>query len=309
MRMKLWIGVSLLAAVVWTGAALGGVLAGDSAATAPANDNFANALVLPGASTTRLGDTNVDATLELDEPDTVADGPAANSVWYFWTAPANGMVVIDLKTSDYDTLLAAYTGNAVNALTEVASNDDFGEGNQSRVRFPAASGTVYRIRVDGYDGDTGTINLALHQDPPPANDNFASATVLSGATTSRTRRHERRRDARGGRGRQRRGHHRRSICLVHVDGAGERADDDRHGDEQLQHAARRLHRASVGALTEVASNDDWQTELTSQVTFAATWGRSTASESTASRPTPARSTSISTTCCRRRTTTSRTPSG
>ena len=40
----------------------------------------------------------------------VADGPAVNSVWYTWTAPANGQVVVDLARSSYDTLLAAYTG-------------------------------------------------------------------------------------------------------------------------------------------------------------------------------------------------------
>ena len=71
---------------MWTGAALGGVLVGDAAATAPANDNFANAIVLPGASATRLGDTNVDATLEQDEPDMVADKPAAK----FGLVPLDG---------------------------------------------------------------------------------------------------------------------------------------------------------------------------------------------------------------------------
>ena len=157
----------LIAGTLWTGAALGGVLVGDAPTAAPPNDNFANAIVLTGASATRAGDTNVEATLEAGEPDTVADGPALNSVWYAWTAPANGQVVVDLRTSSYDTLLAAYTGGAVNALTEVASNDDFGNSSQSRIRFQATSGTIYRIRVDGFNGDTGTINLNLHQNQPP----------------------------------------------------------------------------------------------------------------------------------------------
>ena len=80
--MRLSLGICLLAGAVWTGAALGGVFVGDAPTVAPANDNFANPIVLAGSNVTRAGDTNVDATLETGEPDTVAGRTAENSVWY-----------------------------------------------------------------------------------------------------------------------------------------------------------------------------------------------------------------------------------
>jgi hypothetical protein len=168
--------LTLFAGAVWTAVALAGVLAIGATAAAPTNDNFANAIVLSGAVDSRSGDTNVDATLETGEDPTVADRSGGKSVWYSWTAPLTGMVVIDTATSGFDTLLGVYTGNAVNALTPVASNDDVKTTVlTSRVRFPATTGAVYRIRVDGFEGDAGTINLHVHQALPPPNDAFANA--------------------------------------------------------------------------------------------------------------------------------------
>jgi hypothetical protein len=170
--MRLWIGVAL-------GLTLGGVLAIGATAAAPSNDDFAGAIALTGTDASRSGDTNVDATLQPGEPATVAGSPAGASVWYSWTAPITGMVVIDTATSGFDTLLGVYTGTAVDTLGEVASNDDFiRPPGTSRVRFSATTGTIYRIRVAGYAGATGTINLHVHQAPPPSNDDFANAIDL-----------------------------------------------------------------------------------------------------------------------------------
>ena len=75
------------------------------------------------------------------------------------------------KRSDFDTLLAVYTGDSVDQLTPVASNDDIilGEYQQSYLSFPATAGTTYRIAVDGYAGAVGTVVLNVD---PPANDDF-----------------------------------------------------------------------------------------------------------------------------------------
>ena len=62
--------------------------------------------------------------------------------------------------SDFDTLLAVYIGTSVDALTEVASDDDGGPGLTSRVVFSATGGTTYRIAVDGYGGDEGNLVLS-----------------------------------------------------------------------------------------------------------------------------------------------------
>jgi hypothetical protein len=83
--------------------------------------------------------------------------------------------------SDFDTLLAVYTGNAVNALTEVASNDDSAGTKQSSVTFQAQTNVVYHVAVAGKlvfgQVQQGIVQLTING--PPPNDNLASATVLS----------------------------------------------------------------------------------------------------------------------------------
>jgi Fibronectin type III domain/PASTA domain/Divergent InlB B-repeat domain len=186
---KWWVGIPLVSAVLWFGVAAGGAIANGSTTAAPPNDNFVDAVVLSGDDASRLGDTNVGATLEAGEPTTVAGEPSGASVWYRWTAPESGNVRVDTVTSDFDTLLGVYTGSAVATLTEVASNDNAKDGFTSSVTFAVAGGTTYQIRVDGDGGDTGTINLHLRETlpgPPPANDDFANAVVLSGQNASRS---------------------------------------------------------------------------------------------------------------------------
>lgn len=142
----------------------------------PPNDDFADAEVLTGLSAVTTG-TNVEATKEPNEP-SHGTGSAA-SVWYSWTAPAAGSVMIETCDSDFDTLLAVYTGGAVGALTPVATNDD-DCGTKSRVIITATLGTTYRIAVDGFGTATGSISLSIFAITPITNDAFADAEVLSG---------------------------------------------------------------------------------------------------------------------------------
>ena len=160
-------------AVACLGISFGGAARGSAQTAAPANDNFASATVLTGQNATRAGDTNVDATLETGESTTVAGSTGGASVWYSWTAPVDGLVRIDTLGSDFDSLLGVYTGSSVGSLAELASNDDCCGGLTSRVRFEAVSGTTYRIRVDGFNGDGGNIDLAVFETQNPANDDFS----------------------------------------------------------------------------------------------------------------------------------------
>jgi len=151
----------------------------------PPNNNFTNATAIAGLSGTISGST-ANATREASEP-TIQGNPGGSSVWYRWTAPASGPVIIDTVGSTFDTLLGAYTGTAVSALTLVADNDDIDAGHanyQSQVTFPAVAGATYRIVVDGYNGVTGVAVLNWTQTPTniPPNNNFANAQILSGAT-------------------------------------------------------------------------------------------------------------------------------
>ena len=162
------------------------------AAAGPANDSFAARITLAGTNATSTG-TNVGATKEAGEPDH-AGNPGGNSVWWTWTAPADGEVTLDTDGSGFDTLLAVYLGTAVSSLSAVATNDDHGVQVTSRVRFEVLKSAQYQIAVDGFnDGtnvDTGDVTLTLSFIPGPilrpANDSFANAFPLSGASLTTT---------------------------------------------------------------------------------------------------------------------------
>ncbi len=111
----------------------------------PGNDHFANRVTLSGPSGT-VNATNYRATREADEPLHVRTGN--NSVWWRWTAPAVGVLTIDLAGSSFNTLLGTYVGNALGQLVPRAANDDFGASPQSKVTLAVAAGETVQIAVD-----------------------------------------------------------------------------------------------------------------------------------------------------------------
>ena len=132
----------------------------------PANDAFAAAVELASLSGTT--GTNLAATRESGEPD--HGWGASRSVWYRWTAPSDGSLTLSTEGSGYDTVLAAYSGSSLGALAKLAANDDASSSVRwSRITFPVASGTIYRVVVDGYYGASGSISLSgsFTATPPP----------------------------------------------------------------------------------------------------------------------------------------------
>lgn len=150
---------------------------------APENDDFADSILLAGPSASG-GGSNWGATKESGEPD--HDGnPGGASVWWRWIAPANGIVTANTDGSDFDTILGVYTGDVVDALKTVVSDDDSGLEKASAVTFDASTGEAYQIAVDGFDGNAGNISLSLNlvaAPSPPINDNFDSPIVIVGST-------------------------------------------------------------------------------------------------------------------------------
>ena len=146
-----------------------------ASASPPSNDNFANAESITDRFGWVEGD-NTEATKEPGEPNH-AGNPGGASVWYSWTAPSAGRATFSLCWSEFDSLLAVYTGDQLTQLQQVAADDD-GCGDQSRVSFSAAAGVTYRIAVDGTDGATGYFELDWGI--APANDDFAAAAELPG---------------------------------------------------------------------------------------------------------------------------------
>ena len=163
------------AAFLWT--VLLAVLSGGLLLPAAGNDAFADTWDfgddLPAEDLRR---SNAAATAEADEPDHA--GELSHSLWYRWTAAYDETVVIETAGSDFDTVLAVYTGNSLAGLAEAASNDDADVGRTSRLVLQAEGGTTYHIAVDGFGDDTGLVDLAIRSLPPPANDDFVDAVVL-----------------------------------------------------------------------------------------------------------------------------------
>lgn len=164
---------------------------------APPNDDLANATALGGEAGWLLGETNEWASAEPGEPSHGGlAGTPARSVWYRWTAPAAGRAVVKGSTAPYSAVtsivLAAYTGAAVDGLTEVAAADGSGMSGV-RLEFDSVAGTTYHIVLDGSDEDeTSDFDLTWALSPPP-NDDFADpielderSGTLSGTTEGAT---------------------------------------------------------------------------------------------------------------------------
>jgi 5-hydroxyisourate hydrolase-like protein (transthyretin family) len=154
------------------------LLSGPAHSAAPANDAFASPLSISGIPVTVAG-SNVGATLEPGEPrPLVAEicGAGHASVWYEWTAAADGLVEANTFGSTFNTVLAVWIGTELGGLREIAGDDDaqLGISLQSQLSFRAEAGVDYRIAVYSRDEDsTGDIVLNLSN----------SVTALSGTIT------------------------------------------------------------------------------------------------------------------------------
>ncbi len=129
----------------------------DPSAPVPENNYFADRITISGLNGSTAG-SNVNAYKELGEPKH-ANKIGGQSVWWEWNAPESGNVAIDTIGSNFDTILAVYTGNSVSGLIPVAANDDYGGTILSRVYFEVNEGTSYKIAVDGWGSYTGDIVL------------------------------------------------------------------------------------------------------------------------------------------------------
>jgi hypothetical protein len=134
----------------------------------PDNDFFASSITFSGNSGLVTG-SNVNATREAGEP-LHADLPGGASVWWEWTASESGEVCFDTFGSDFDTILAVYSGQSLSGLTPIAANDDYGNTNQSMVTFIVTAENSYKLAVDGWNGAQGSIVLNWQFSPIPAED-------------------------------------------------------------------------------------------------------------------------------------------
>ena len=152
----------------------------------PANDAFAAATVIEGEEGSLAVDL-LHATAEPGEPvfDARLGRPAA-SVWYMWTAPADGAFRfrVPVLAGDYNERgevvrhdrVHVYTGDGIAGLREVA----FAPWHAT---FFAARDSTYRVRVSGVSR-AAPMDLRWSPGDRPLNDDFADATVLEGESDS-----------------------------------------------------------------------------------------------------------------------------
>jgi hypothetical protein len=151
----------------------------------PANDNFESAEILSGRSIGRHT-SNLGATMQLwggpypifpvyGEP-TWGQNQGGHSIWYRWTAPADGLCVINGAGDNFPLIFNVCLGSAVDQLSVVAANAL--NAAYHDVEFDAVAGTTYYVSVDGNTGEEGELDWTLQL--KPYNDDFASRRLLNG---------------------------------------------------------------------------------------------------------------------------------
>jgi hypothetical protein len=87
------------------------------------------------------------------------------SQWFAYKAESSGTLLVSTEGSDFDTVLAVYTGNGADfgSLTTAGCDDNSGaDGKSSVVRIAAGAGTIYYIVVDGVKAATGHVKLSYN---------------------------------------------------------------------------------------------------------------------------------------------------
>jgi uncharacterized delta-60 repeat protein/uncharacterized repeat protein (TIGR01451 family) len=141
-------------------------LAGGSASAAPDNDNLASAAVISGTSGIEVLEA-LDATSEPGEllwTNVPGGFTGTNSVWYTWTAGANGWVTFNTSGSSAAVLLGVYVsgGGSLSVTNLIAIGESSSSGAASgisAVSFQAVSGTTYYVAVAGENSIGFDLNL------------------------------------------------------------------------------------------------------------------------------------------------------
>jgi hypothetical protein len=107
--------------------------------------------------------------------------------WFTYTAAATGNATFSFCAPDrgcgsWDTVLAAYT---ICGGTQITCNDD-ACGLSSSIVVPVIVGNSYKIRLAGFNNQTGTGVLGFTAPPAPGNDNCANAIAVGDGTFNYT---------------------------------------------------------------------------------------------------------------------------
>ena len=161
----------------------------------PGTDYFTNRFTLSFNKSIILAGSNISSTSEPGEPN---HGPlgayGGKSLWWAWTATHDCTVTINYDGSLMDdegvcwASVAIYTGESLQSLQRVTTSSP----GQNAISFQAVKGTAYSIAVDGINGASGSIVLAvslstaantLQENAVPVS-NFSVRQLVSGTQLS-----------------------------------------------------------------------------------------------------------------------------
>jgi hypothetical protein len=128
---------------------------------APVNDNCASAT---NASVGSTPFTTISSSTDgPDEPALCNVGgytQIGNDVWFKWLAACTGNATISLCGSSYNAKMAVYIGCPSSPNSAIACNDNFC-GSSPSITLPVNQGTLYRIRIGGFNNSTGTGTMVI----------------------------------------------------------------------------------------------------------------------------------------------------
>ncbi len=136
----------------------------------PANDNCAQAIVLTGEIVVEPFCNSSATDSPVNFPSS-CDGDAAaigKDIWYRYTTPYSGMLIVDTYGSEFDTVLGVYGNiipggcscptNGIGTAILLACDDDTSTDVSSFVEFPIDAGECLNIRVGGYNFGGGDVD-------------------------------------------------------------------------------------------------------------------------------------------------------
>ncbi len=254
---------------------------------AHANDDLcASPSVIAAAPFSETRDTTTATSDPTTDPiiSCAGNSRGSNSVWYSFTPDVSGNVTAFTDGSNYDTVLAVYTG-ACGALSQTVCNDDAPGVQTSHVTFAVSAGTTYLIEVVGYAnsgggmltiGLTAVVRAAENDDCTAptaiATVPFEETSEASKATTSAS-------DPLQSCGADGPDRNQKSVWYSFTsasDGVVTASTVASSYDTIVT-----AYTGTCGALTEIACNDDANGELQSAVSFPVTGGTSYLLEVTA----------------------------
>ena len=122
--------------------------------------------------------STVNATKQPGEP-AHAGNAGGRSIWRLFQPPITRSVIITTGGSDFDTVLAVYSGNSLVGLEELARNDNVTPAQLwSLVTLDAEEDEEYWIAVDGRNGEGGRVELSIDEIDPQTE--FLSISVHHG---------------------------------------------------------------------------------------------------------------------------------